>query len=85
MRPVDFAKLVGIRIEMHELGPRSGDVEELVALRGNFAKPSTSEDDEVGVLDARNQFGIGTDPEIAAIMRVEGIKQRQAAVARGNR
>ena len=40
---------------------------------------------EIGVLETRQQLGIGPDPEVAGVAGVQRIEQRQAPVAGGDR
>ena len=54
MRPVEPPELLGARMDVHELGLRSGNVEQAVALRRELAEPTADEEDEVGLFDARH-------------------------------
>ena len=81
MRAVDAAELLGARMDMHELRARPRNIDQRVALRGNFAEPAADQQDEIGVLDARDQLGIGADAEVAGVAGMQRIEQRQAPIA----
>ena len=79
MRAVDTAELLGARMHVHERHLRAGNVEQRVALRRQFAEPAADHDDEIGRLDALEQFRIGTDAEIAGVAGMQRIEQMAAA------
>src|SRR5215831_10238262 len=68
-------------IDMHKGHPRDRNVEHSITLRRNFPEPPPDKNDEVAVLYALHEFRIGVQSEIAGVTRVQGIEQRQPAIA----
>jgi hypothetical protein len=85
VRPVEPAELLGARMHMDEPRARTRDVHQRIGLRGNFSHAAADEQDQIGVLETRQQLGIGTDPEVAGVAGMQRIEQRQAPVAGGDR
>ena len=85
MRTVDAAELLGARMHMHERRLRARNVEQRVALRRQLAEPPADDDDEIGGFDARQQFRIGADAEVAGVTGMGLVEQRAAAERRGDR
>ena len=85
MRPVHPADFLGAGMDVHQFRLRRRTRKQRIALRRNFAEPPADQHQQIGGLGARHQFRIGAEPEIAGIERMQGIEQRRAAIAGGDR
>jgi hypothetical protein len=85
MRVVDAAEFFHPGINVHEGLARSGNAEQCVALRGLLAQAASDQQDEVGAFHPRQQFGIGSDAEIARVAGMRRRKQMGAAKRGGDR
>ena len=85
MRMIDAAELLGAGMDMHEGLPRPGNVEQRIALRGNFAEPAADQHDQVGRLDAGEQLRIDAEADVAGVARVQRVDQMGAAEGGGDR
>ena len=79
MRMIDAAELLGAGMHMHERLPRARNVEQRIALRGDFAEPAADQHDQVGRLDAREQLRIDAEADVAGVARMQRIDQMGAA------
>src|SRR5271169_385088 len=82
MRAVDAAELLRARMHVDEGRLRPRNVEQRVTLRRQLAEPPADDDDEVGGSDAREEFWIGTNAEVACVARMQLIEQIAAAERR---
>ena len=62
---IDAAELLGAGMDMHEGLARARNVEQRIALRGNFPEPAADQHNQVGRLDAREQLGIDAETDVA--------------------
>ena len=85
MGPVDPAELLGARMHVHEGLLRARNVEQRVALRGQFAHAAADQHHQIGRLDARQQLGIRTDAEIAGVAGMQRIDHMGAPERGGDR
>ena len=83
--PIETPEFLGAGMDMHQLGLRAGNVEQAVALRSELAEASADQQDQIGILDARDKLGIGADTKVARVARMQRIEQRQPAIAGRNR
>ena len=81
MRYIDPADLHCAVIEVNELGCGTRALEQCIALLRNLAHAATGKNNEVGSLQPVHQLGIGADSQIACILRMQWIEQRQSAIA----
>jgi hypothetical protein len=79
VRPVDAAKLAGIRVHMDQLLARVGAFQQRVIGRRHLREAPTEEQNEVGLLDGLSQDRIDADPNIAGIAGVQVIEERLSA------
>jgi hypothetical protein len=70
---------------MHERLAGAGQIDERIALRGNFTQTAADEQNEIRGLDARNELRIGADAEIAGIAFVTRVEHVAAAERSGDR
>ena len=78
-RMIDPAQLLRVPMHMHQILAGRGDVEERVALRGNLRHAPADQQHEIGGLDARAQFRVRPDGELARIVRMIAGKEHGAA------
>ena len=78
-RAIDPAELLDAGIDMHERLRRARDVEQRVALRGHLAEPAADQDDEIGLLHAREQLRVRADAEVAGVAGVPGVEEMRPA------
>ena len=64
---------------MHQRLARPGNVEQRIALRGNFAEPAADQHDQIRRLDAREQLRIDAEADVAGIARMQRVDQMRAA------
>src|SRR5262249_2989405 len=79
MRAVDAAEFFDSGKHVHQGLARRRNVEKGVTARGHFAQPPADEQDEIGGLYTREEFGIGADAEIAGIAGMLGVDEMGAA------
>ena len=64
---------------MHQRLARARNVEQRIALRGDFAEPAADQHDQVRRLDAREQLRIDAEADVAGIARMQRVDQMRAA------
>ena len=64
-RSEDAAQFLSARMHVDDGCARRGQVEQRVALRGDFAHSPAENDHEIGLLHSRNELRVGAEAEIA--------------------
>ena len=84
MRAPHPADLFALRIQMHRLHLRLGQVEQRIALLGQLIGPPARDNHQIAGLKARHQLGIGAKAQIAGIVGVGGVEQMRPAKSGGD-
>jgi hypothetical protein len=79
MRVIDAAEFLRAGMHMHQRLLRAGNVEQRVTLARHLAHPSADQQQHVGILDARDDFRVGADAEIAGVTRMRLVEEMTAA------
>ena len=79
MRMIDAAEFfrAGMNVNERLLGARN--IDQRIALARHFTQPSADQEQHIGILDARDDFRIGSDTEIAAVARMRLVEEMPAA------